>query len=217
VKITLIYFQIATALDGFKMDFDEFRNVIKKEGLEAAVNSLILRGSAFYFKGNYEKYFHFKNLLSKRLEVHTNNIEIIGSAKLGFSLNQEKLGEPFGIKSDIDVAIISNRLFEHAWSELISIKDEKWLDLRRKERLNLIECQSDVYWGYIRPDKVPIGTAFSKWWWGIFEELSANTDYEKRRVRGRLFKSWERAQECYCASIQNVLKSLHREGDRNEL
>jgi predicted nucleotidyltransferase len=194
------------------MNLKEFHKVIEIEGLEAAVNSLILQGSVFYFQNDPKKYFQFKNMLSRRLDVHTNNIEIIGSAKLGFSLNQEKLGEAFDKESDIDVAVISDRLFERAWSELISIRDKKWLELTPKERANLTQCQSDVYWGYVSPDKVPGGTEFSKWWWSIFEELSSHADYERRKIRGRLFKSWERAQAYYCYSIQNLLRTFVREG-----
>jgi predicted nucleotidyltransferase len=119
------------------------------------------------------------------------------------------LGEPFDKESDIDIAVISDKLFDLAWSELISIRDKKWLELRPKERANLIQCQSDIYWGYISPDKVPGGIGFSKWWWSIFEELSSNTDFGRRKIRGRLFKSWERAQAYYCYSIQNLLKSFH--------
>jgi predicted nucleotidyltransferase len=190
------------------MNFTEFRKVIEIEGLEVAVNSLILQGSVFYFKDDFKKYFYFKNILSTKLDVHTKNIEIIGSAKLGFSLNQQRLGEPFDKESDIDIAVISDKLFDLAWSELISIRDKKWFELTPKERANLIQCQSDIYWGYISPDRVPGGTGFSKWWWSIFEELSSVADFERRKIRGRLFKSWERAQAYYCYSIQNLLKSV---------
>jgi predicted nucleotidyltransferase len=190
------------------MNIEEFRKIIEIEGLEVTVDSLILQGPVFYFHNDSKKYFNFKKLLSRKLDVHTNDIEIVGSAKLGFSLNQEKLGEHFDKNSDIDVAVISGRLFESAWSELISIRDKKWFELTGKERTNLIQCQSDIYWGYISPDKVPGGTGFSKWWWSIFEELSSNVNYERRKIRGRLFKSWERAQAHYCYSIQSLLKNL---------
>lgn len=188
------------------MTFEEFRKVIENKGLEETVNSLILHGSVFYFNWDDNKYYCFKDEISKKLRVHTKNIEIIGSAKLGFSLNQERLGKSFGKKSDIDVVVISDILFEKAWSELISIGDRRWIDLTPKEKENLKQCQNDIYWGYIRPDRVPGETEFSKWWWNIFNELSSNAEYEYRMVRGRLFKSWERVQECYSSSLEKLLK-----------
>ena len=195
-----------------QMNFEAFRKVIQTEGLELTVNSLLLQGPVFYFGKDYKKYFHFRNRLSEKLNVHTNDIAIVGSARLGFSLNQEKSGKSFDKDSDIDVAVVSKNLFERAWSELISIGEKKFYELLPKERSNLRECQSDIYWGYISPDRVPGGTGFSRWWWAIFEELSDCSEYEKRKIRGRLFESWKRAQMHYCYSIQKLLKTLAEGG-----
>jgi len=190
------------------MDFHEFCQLAKSETLEAVVNSSLLEGSVFYFKGDLRRYFDFKYKIAEKLNVHPKDIEVVGSARLGFRLAQQKAGEPFGPDSDIDVVVVSNTLFEEVWLQLICVWERAWHDLVPKERTNLKECLKNVYWGYIRPERIPTRSNFSRWWWAVFEELSNCDDYEQRSVRGRLFKSWKHVQINYCYSIQRLLQEL---------
>lgn len=70
----------------------------------------------------------FKEIVSKRLGVNFHNIQIVGSAKVGYSLSPAKLFTPFHDErpdkpsSDIDIAIISDRLYQKFWDELRHIK-----------------------------------------------------------------------------------------------
>ncbi len=192
------------------MNFEEFRQLTKSENLQVVVNLLLLAGPVFYFKQDHRRYFDFKNKISARLNVHPNNIEVVGSARLGFRLKLEKLGKPFGADSDIDVVIVSNNLFERVWLQLIFMTEEKWYHLTPKERANVKECKENIYWGYIRPDRIPPKTEFSRWWWRIFEQLSNCADYDRRKIRGRLFKSWEHVQMNYCYSIQHLMQEFKR-------
>lgn len=192
------------------MNFEEFCQLIRSENLGVVVNSLLLEGPVFYFKQDHRRYFDFRNKISAKLNVHPNNIEIVGSARLGFRLKLEKLGEPFGADSDIDVVIVSNDLFEQVWLQLIFIRKQVWHDLTPKERTNLKECRENIYWGYVRPDRIPTKIDFSRWWWPIFEQLSNCDDYDRRKIRGRLFKSWKHVQMNYHYSIQRLIQDLQR-------
>ena len=54
-----------------------------------------------------------RSWLSTQLGVHAKEISLVGSARLGKSLNPKKLGKPFlNCKSDLDIFIVSNCLFE---------------------------------------------------------------------------------------------------------
>ena len=192
------------------MNFEEFRKLIESKKLEIVVNSLLLEGSVFYFRQNRGRYLDFKNKISAELHVHPKNIEVVGSARLGFRLKSEKLGEPFGADSDIDVAIVSSNLFEEAWLQLIFIENKMWHELTPKERINIMECKGDIYWGYIRPDRITTRIKFSRWWWKIFEQLSSREEYGGRKIRGRLFKSWKHVQRYYCYSVQCLMEELKR-------
>lgn len=49
--------------------------------------------------------------LALKLGVKAKEISLVGSARLGWSLDPEKLGSPFGSKSDLDLFVVSKKLF----------------------------------------------------------------------------------------------------------
>lgn len=58
--------------------------------------------------------------ISATLNINPNEVSIIGSAKLGVSLSPNKLYQHFRVgKSDIDIAIVSDRLFHEIWSQMV--------------------------------------------------------------------------------------------------
>jgi hypothetical protein len=67
----------------------------------------------------------FTSIVSATLSVSPASVFVVGSAKLGccFSPRKDKSGNsklfrPFSDSSDIDIAIISNRMFENFWYKL---------------------------------------------------------------------------------------------------
>ncbi len=66
----------------------------------------------------------FKEIVSTKLNINFHSLQIVGSAKTGYSLSPKKLLKPFhdeipGVpSSDIDIAIVSDRLFQSFWGEL---------------------------------------------------------------------------------------------------
>lgn len=71
---------------------------------------------------------YFKEIVSSKLNINFHNVQIVGSAKMGYSLSPRKLLRPFHDEvsgmpsSDIDIAIISENLYEQFWSELRGVK-----------------------------------------------------------------------------------------------
>ena len=49
--------------------------------------------------------------LGKRLNVHAKEISITGSGRTGESLNPQRTGKPFDAKSDLDLFVVSGKLF----------------------------------------------------------------------------------------------------------
>ena len=72
---------------------------------------------------------YFNEIVSTGLNISFHSMKIVGSAKTGFSLSPHKLLTPFhdggGPKepsSDIDIAIVSERLYQKFWDRLRNVQ-----------------------------------------------------------------------------------------------
>ena len=71
----------------------------------------------------------FKEIVSTHLGINFHSMQIVGSAKTGYSLSPKKVLQPFHNRdsgmdsSDIDIAVISERLYLHFWTLLRNTKD----------------------------------------------------------------------------------------------
>jgi hypothetical protein len=121
---------------------------------------------------------------------------IVGSAKLGFSLTEKRARDgsllaryrDFSAASDIDVAVVSPRLFDILWNELGAYAHrEACLPWNSGALGDYLVC------GWIRPDHFPIRVRLRRCddWWDLFRALSADSRYGRRKVRGGLFHSVE--------------------------
>lgn len=84
----------------------------------------------YYFKIKINTYWKEYNLkIAQVLGIHLNDIYIIGSGKIGFSIKPENEGRVFDgkfektnlvkDKSDIDIAIVNTKLFDYIQKILI--------------------------------------------------------------------------------------------------
>src|SRR6266436_3510183 len=91
------------------------------------------------------------------------NTILVGSGRLGFSLNPEHLLRSFGQASDLDVVIVSSDVFDDTWTELIEKASEIALagddDRRRFKR-----TKENFFRGYLRPDHLPLTIGFASEW-----------------------------------------------------
>lgn len=126
-------------------------------------------------------------------------IFITGSAKLGFTTVDKKLKDgsmrprytTFDISSDIDVAVISPKIFQNIWLELANYSARKTFFPWRTDRLgDYLTC------GWLRPDHFPkVAHLYqTNEWWPTFERLSKSSRYRRRKVNGGLFHSIEHLQ-----------------------
>lgn len=61
------------------------------------------------------QYSKFKLYISKKFKVSPNDVALGGSSWLGFSLSPDKNFRNFNKESDIDIVIVSRKLFENFW------------------------------------------------------------------------------------------------------
>lgn len=89
----------------------------------------IIHGVPHVFEGREDEFFEFRNRISKHFLIDYYQVYIVGSGKLGFSYLK---GTEFNYDSDIDVAIVSEELYDRY---LKYIRKFQYNLERSKERL----------------------------------------------------------------------------------
>lgn len=79
--------------------------------------------------------------LALKLGVKAKEISLVGSARLGWSLDPEKLGSPFSPKSDLDLFVVSQKLFL-----LITEDFCRWNSDYVNGRISPTTNKEKVYW-----------------------------------------------------------------------
>ncbi|MEK8211274.1 hypothetical protein [Paenibacillus sp. FSL L8-0463] len=154
----------------------------------------------------------FKDIVSSGIGVSFNNVMMVGSGKLGYSLSPKKNFKSFELnaesqsKSDIDIAVISQDLFKYYW------------DLYRKSYNVKFESiykyiSREIYRGYINEKNLRHIDPCRKEW----NELSNNSNkllrtklYLKHDITYRIYRSWEDFEEYNLLSIESMkVKVIH--------
>ncbi len=91
---------------------DEFRQLILAlDNHRVLAKVFLLEGTPFVFENRPMKYVIFREQVADRFDIGSQDVCIVGSAKLGYSPSPHKFGTPFAETSDVDVVIISEPLF----------------------------------------------------------------------------------------------------------
>lgn len=187
------------------LSVDEFKRIILNTSLDHVVEQHVFAGVPYVFRESPES----SNLLTKHLcgamDLPEQNIIVVGSAKVGFSLNPDNFPRKFSETSDIDVIVISEGLFDKVWMTLL-----KWHYPRRLLDLGRIEGdwarlrRKDIYWGWLVPNEIRYeGLSFpevlkplrdiSATWFNTFQSLSLYPEFAARTISGRLYRSRDHA------------------------
>lgn len=152
-------------------------DLVSEMHIEQVFQKHLVDGSSYYFResikqANFE--YELRHDLSKILEISINDIVIVGSAKLGFSVKTSDFNE-FDWKysqtgnpqdrSDIDVAIVNKRLFDQLAEQVFRLSrhfDKEWihsywrLNSFHKTPTNLFPRYTEyLARGWFRPDLSP--------------------------------------------------------------
>lgn len=155
-----------------------------------------------------ERYFSLKAAIAEQFNIHPNEVIVVGSAKLGFSIAPTKRYRAFGEASDIDVAIVSPQLFDRVWREVFGFLDSasSWQTQR--------EFSNYFVRSWVRPDKLPSATSFrfTDEWFAFFRHLSNTREYGDIKISGGLYRDWvfiEKYQEgCIvkCREAEEIIR-----------
>jgi len=153
----------------------------------AIIRKHIIFGDCWAF--NNEKYFDLKSEVADHFKIHPNEVLVVGSARLGFSIAPRKRYRPFGDTSDIDIAIVSPSLFDRVWTEALECKDSNGYFWTAQEKSSF---QDYLFRGWIRPDKLPYASNFTmrEDWKEFFRVLTSKGKYGIYSLAAGLYKSW---------------------------
>lgn len=99
---------------------DDFKEFIRQNSATDAFRRYILHSDCQMIESSQS--YALKSKICDKLNVGFDNVIIVGSCKLGFSIKPTKRFVPFGDESDIDVAIVSPTLFENVWRTALEYK-----------------------------------------------------------------------------------------------
>ena len=153
----------------------------------------------------------FKEIVSSYFGVTFHSLQIVGSAKTGYSLSPRKVLRPFHDEipgepsSDIDIAVISEKLFQGFWDKLRKVKGI-W-----KDRVYYNHLTESIFRGYINEkDLLKIE--------GPREELEAIISPANMALQDklgfihpityRLYRSWDDLEEYQIIGIAKAKRAL---------
>lgn len=153
---------------------------------------------------------HFKEIVSSNLGINFHNVQMVGSAKTGYSLSPQKLLCPFHDEvpgtpsSDIDIAIISEHLYQKFWSELRGIKG-----LWHKYYYN--HLTESIFRGYINDGDLQKIRGINKEWDDLVRPINVLLQDQLgfiHPITYRLYRSWDDLEEYQLISISKAKTSL---------
>jgi len=186
---------------------DEFKGKLLSDDIRDVYQRYLLGHDIWYFREkkkstNFAKdYDEFKLYMSKTLGIHVNNIAIVGSAKMGFSLSPDKDYRDFTDASDIDLVLVSDGVYRASWMASIELHSKNYLPTYAPVAKNIfkgfvslkeLDIRADFFDSWSRkvePLKKDIQTVF-----GIYNDINY-----------RIYDSWESVERYHIAGL-NTLK-----------
>lgn len=196
------------------MDLKGFITELKSKNTDSDVldfcRKYVLHGTPYVFKSRDDDFYEFRKKIANKFKIPFHEVFITGSGKLGFSPFKNKL---FDYDSDIDIALISPKLFESIMRDVGSyqMKFRKNRTVVREQELIMYhEFLEYVALGWIRPDKLPISfqmKAFKNDWFDFFRSISENrSEVGNYKVNAGVFKSYQHLEDYIFDGIKDIKK-----------
>jgi hypothetical protein len=198
----------------------QFKEALANSPLPAITQQHVFDGLPYVFRDEPTSNDLLVRHVSEALGVPGENITIVGSAKIGFSLNPNNFPREFSDASDIDVVVVSEELFDRVWMILL-----EWHYPRRNMELGRVEGgwmrsrRGDIYWGWLVPDEIHYeGLSFpnvlrplrdiSAKWFDTFQSLSLYPEFAAHRVSGRLYRTWDHAIRYHTDGLRQIRDAI---------
>lgn len=90
----------------------------------------ITEGIPYAFKDHPLLYEEIRAFIAKGVSVHTKEVTLVGSARIGYSLSEKEWGRKFNNNSDLDFTIVSNDLYKRTVQDF-----QKWANDLESRRI----------------------------------------------------------------------------------
>nr|WP_321353769.1 hypothetical protein [uncultured Draconibacterium sp.] len=207
------------------MSLNAFKSDCLKLQHDDVVQKYLLDGSSYFFdKEINTDEFRFKKDIAQCLNVHLREIVIVGSGKLGFSIKPDRDVPgyfPFkefdhdfksgtkSKKSDLDIAIVSNALFDNQLHQLFDYTSQYCNNEIWDKRTDRNSLAKYILKGWLKPEFVPK-------LYKISDDLHAILAKYKmefgRDVNIGIYKTWYFFEKYHINNIRNINLNLIANG-----
>lgn len=187
---------------------------------EFITQKYLIDGDSYFFREFYPlEEFEFKKGLADILKVHIRDITVVGSGKLGFSLKPnpvesslyefKKFDYDFyenanNDKSDLDIAIISEKLFEYFLAD-VYLKTNKYRTIPEDWVRNRKSFSFYVLKGWFRKDFLFDGYDYDS---TLIKFIDFYKKKYKRDINLGIYKSWFYFENYHINNIENIKINL---------
>lgn len=212
--------------DALSNRISDFKTSLIKRGISDTIRRHITTGEPYALTA--DQHHTLRESIGQRFHIHPNSIVVVGSCKLGFSIKMKKSGRytPISRGSDIDIAVISESLFDEYWERVFEVvgTERNWAIAAHEGR----RFSRDLFNGWVSPHELPNLPKFSKArdWAEFFDGFGRMRTFGFRRVSARLYRSWSRlegyqailATECRDVALnwRQSNDNIYDHGNRNE-
>jgi hypothetical protein len=209
----------ANSVQHHLMSPDEFRHLLLLQNDQQMLGPCLRDDDVpFAFDTKPENWPAFRDHLSSNLSVRSEDIRVVGSARLGFSLKPGRKLRPFSDTSDVDVVVVSATLFDELWQKLLLAAYPRDQMLGRLGGW-LANRQREVYTGWITPKDVILSITIAgararavltfRWhWFHTFKKASALLPRRHEDVNARLYRTWEHVDLYHLMSLAALRRTL---------
>lgn len=171
----------------------EFQDLLQTRELDWIIERHLFQGAPFYSSHNPQLHGRMIREISLGLGVPKDDICVVGSARVGFSLAPHRFGEPFNEYSDLDVVVVSPELFDPSWIDILT-RRRTAKNRRTRSSLWAHRERHYVYNGWIYPGSLVDALGIGESWLRTFNGLSRIVELAGRPVAGRLYRTWDHAR-----------------------
>ncbi len=184
--------------------------------LREFIQTRLLNAVPWIFKGNVEAFREWRRGITREAALQEDAVFVVGSAAVGFSLSPMKPGRPFQVvglarqASDIDIAIVDDRLFEQCWNTLVRYDRVRALGafLARPIPQTVEKMRLDVYWGTVSHSNAVPGTDEARRLRLLFAATSRRPPFLGHEPRARVYRRLDDLISYHEASLRQLVATL---------